>query len=58
MIKNIYIIVSCALIVAISWAFYHYFGKWVVSLFLTIIFLSVLFSPIKSKFSSKVKANK
>lgn len=57
MIKNFLILICCVLIAAISWVFYHYLGKWVVSFFLTIIFLTLIFSPIKSKFSNKIKVD-
>lgn len=50
MIKNIIVLVACIAIVALSWAFYAFFGKYVVSIFLTIVLISILATPVKRKF--------
>ena len=53
MMKNIIMLVVCAGIVALSWVFYAFWGEYAVSIFLTIIFISILVKPIKSRFSNK-----
>ncbi len=50
MIKNILVLVACIAIVALSWAFYAFFGKYVFSIYLTLLFISILANPVESKF--------
>ncbi|WP_274038438.1 hypothetical protein [Thalassomonas viridans] len=58
MIKNILFLIACAAIVAVAWGFYAFFGEYVVSIFLTIILISVMVKPVKSKFGNKAKPDK
>ena len=55
---NILLLTAGLVCALLAWLFYHYLGEYAVSIFLTIIFVSLLVSPIKSKFGhSKKKPN-
>ncbi|MFV2055404.1 MAG: hypothetical protein ACC707_03010 [Thiohalomonadales bacterium] len=53
--KNLIIITACSGIVALSWWFYSFAGEYVVSIILTIVLISILVKPVKSKFSDNKK---
>ena len=56
---NLLLLITGIVCAILAWAFYHYVGKYAVSIFLTIILFSILFKPVKSKFGhSNKKPNK
>jgi len=58
MLKNLLFLLACVVIAALAWGGYQMFGKYVTSIFLTLIFISILVGPVKSKFSNKVRPRK
>ena len=58
MMKNLLFLLAGVCIAALAWVVYQYLDKYVTPIFLTLTLISILVSPVKSKFSNEVKPRK